>query len=220
MLFLFSPQAIRNELLMQKVIQSMQTRVYKLESSELQKITKQSQDEAIRISLILAAHPAPPMPAFDLDPQFTDPEALAQAVDDILGKVKDGSEYGINYFEEYAEGKGDGKGSGSSSVSDAPPLSDVEATKLCTEWKTNYSVVTGVSWGNLPYDLQQKWLHYSCDYHLGDPNTGGTKVTSTGASSSSSGQGADVLLQYDDKNFFLEENKEEGAAKAPSRDRR
>ena len=36
----------------------------------------------------------------------------------------------------------------------------------CTEWKKLYSVIKGVSWGNLPYDLQKKWVKYSCDYHI------------------------------------------------------
>lgn len=47
-------------------------------------------------------------------------------------------------------------------------ITDAEANKQCIEWKNQYEVVIGKSWGNLPHDLQQKWLQYSCDYHLQD----------------------------------------------------
>lgn len=51
-------------------------------------------------------------------------------------------------------------------------ITDAEAYKICTEWKEKYTVVIGVSWGNLPYDLQQKWVEYSCDYHKSEPVSG------------------------------------------------
>jgi len=50
----------------------------------------------------------------------------------------------------------------------AKTLTDSESTKQCSEWRTDYSVIPGVSWGSLPFDLQKKWLEYSCDYHLSD----------------------------------------------------
>jgi len=45
-------------------------------------------------------------------------------------------------------------------------LTDAQSTSLCSEMREKYSVVPGVSWGSLPYDLQQRWIHYSCDLHL------------------------------------------------------
>jgi hypothetical protein len=45
-------------------------------------------------------------------------------------------------------------------------LSDADATHLCQEWRTTYNVVLGTSWGSMPFDLQQKWLQYACDYLL------------------------------------------------------
>lgn len=65
--------------------------------------------------------------------------------------------------------------------SEESTVTDSEATALCTEWKSKYSVVQGVSWGNLPYDLQQKWLTYSCDYHFKNAEEG----KGTGADSKS-----------------------------------
>ena len=45
-------------------------------------------------------------------------------------------------------------------------LSDSDARNFCEGWKQEHNVVVGVSWGSLPFDLQQKWLQYACDYLL------------------------------------------------------
>jgi len=45
-------------------------------------------------------------------------------------------------------------------------LSDADARHICAEWKKEHNVVVGVSWGSLPFQLQQKWLQYACDYLL------------------------------------------------------
>lgn len=42
-------------------------------------------------------------------------------------------------------------------------LSDAEAQKACLEYKSNYNVVVGESWGTLPENLQSRCLF---DYHL------------------------------------------------------
>ena len=63
--------------------------------------------------------------------------------------------------KQLKEGSGEGE-------EPAITLTDAEATKMCMDWKTKYNVVVGASWGDLPYDLQQKWLSNSCDYHMKD----------------------------------------------------
>mmetsp|Transcript_10830 Transcript_10830/g.28878 ORF Transcript_10830/g.28878 Transcript_10830/m.28878 type:complete len:85 (+) Transcript_10830:3328-3582(+) len=37
----------------------------------------------------------------------------------------------------------------------------------CIEWKTTYTVEPGISWGSLPFDLQNKWKLYDCDKWIG-----------------------------------------------------
>ena len=149
---------------MNKVITALQSNLYTLEKKEYEAISKASQDEAIRIALSLANHPAPPMPAFDLDPKYEDAEKLADVVDDIFGRLEDDKERQsldlFNYETDSWKEGGDFK--------EEPSFSDSEAISKCTEWKTQYKVIVGVSWGDLPIDLQQKWLEYSCDYHLND----------------------------------------------------
>ena len=38
--------------------------------------------------------------------------------------------------------------------------------KQCKEWHKGYNVVVGVSWGDLPYNLQDLWLQNGCDRHV------------------------------------------------------
>lgn len=151
---------------MEKLLNSLQSRLVKIEAIELAEITKHSQDEAVRLAVQLAGQPAPPMPEFELDSVYLDAEKLADAIDDVFGKSGGKDDYSEQERKSWDKYDDDDK----SSVDVRKPLqstvTDADATKLCLEWKSKYSVVQGVSWGNLPYDLQQKWLTYSCDYHF------------------------------------------------------
>lgn len=96
------------------------------------------------------------MPLFPMDVQYDDPEKLADVIDDIFSKSD-------------LEKEGDYLESGEEVMEETIDLvTDAEALQICTEWRDKYHVTVGVSWGDLPYDLQQKWLKYSCDYHLKD----------------------------------------------------
>jgi len=86
-------------------------------------------------------------------------------------------------------------------------ISDAEAQKTCTEWKDKYSVVIGVSWGSLPYDLQQKWMSYSCDYHMNSKEL---------QSNSSSGSTADTKGDKD-KELSSSFSSSAEAVKSPSK---
>ncbi len=146
---------------MNKVFRGLQSNLFKLEKQEYDELIKISKDEAVKTALYLASHPAPPMPEFDLDPQFEDAEKLADVIDDIFGKELDDKSALENMFD----GKMDVR------EKELPQLTDSESSKVCSEWKSKYNVIVGVSWGDLPYDLQQKWLSYSCDYHMKGENS-------------------------------------------------
>ena len=57
------------------------------------------------------------------------------------------------------------KHEGSTNVAKDPHAVRV-ATKTCNQWLSEYGVVVGVSWGSLPYDLQDKWLDIGCDGYI------------------------------------------------------
>jgi len=150
-------QIYKNELLMGKVIHSLQNNLLALEKKEFEELSQHSKDEAVKTALYLANHPAPPMPEFFMKSQYKDAEELADVIDDVFSKIAEDDKY-LDKVTDKEDDK----------VVDTPSmaLTDAEAEKVCTEWKTKYNVIVGASWGDLPYDLQQKWLSYSCDYHM------------------------------------------------------
>jgi len=143
---------------MSKVIHALQSNLFTLEKKEYEELSQRSKDEAVKTALFLSSHPAPPIPEFYMKVQYNDPESLADAVDDIFSKVAEDDKY----LEKVSEKDDDEEAKDSSKIT----LTDAEAGKICSEWKQKYNVAVGASWGDLPYDLQQKWLSYSCDYHL------------------------------------------------------
>lgn len=151
---------------MNKLIASMQANLYKIEQIEYNELTVRANNEAVEIALLLAAHPAPPMPLFPLDPKYGDAESLANVIDDLFSKE---GATNPEYYEGFNGGMGGDKGSeffNGGGQAEAPAITDAEAIETCTQWKNKYNVIVGASWGDLPYDLQQKWLEYSCDYHM------------------------------------------------------
>ena len=156
--------------MMNKLIASMQTNLYKIEQIEYNALTVHANNEAVEMALLLAAHPAPPMPLFPLDEKYMDAEALADAIDDIFSKegALDQEFYGIGGGNEGLDKDNDMFNVGGQLEDPVNAITDAEAVAVCTEWKEKYHVVVGASWGELPYDLQQKWLEYSCDYHMKD----------------------------------------------------
>jgi hypothetical protein len=162
---------------MEKLLHTLQSKLIKLEEAELEEVVKMSKDEAVRLALVLAGQPAPPMPEFELDPKFQDAEDLADAIDDVFGKSGGKDDYNEKSWDKYDDDiETPVRKDNESEVT----LTDAEATAICLEWKSKYSVVKGVSWGNLPYDLQQKWLKYACDYHFANIPTSSDGLSPTG----------------------------------------
>ena len=164
-------QVLKNEIMMNKLIASLQANLFKLEQIEYNDLTLRANNEAVEIALLLAAHPAPPMPLFPMDSKYGDAESLANAIDDIFGKDNFEAEFGYGVAENLKEENEFGEFMDLRSEAE-PAISDADAVTACTEWKTKYNVIVGASWGDLPYDLQQKWLEYSCDYHMKDDSGG------------------------------------------------
>jgi hypothetical protein len=167
----------KNEILVNKVIKTMEANLFKLEKKEYEELSQHSKDEAVRIALFLASHPAPTFPEFPLDAQYASMEKIADLVDDIYSAVKDDDKLSGNRAKLEYEGEELVK---FEEEKEKVIVTDAEATKLCIEWKEKYHVIAGVSWGDLPYDLQQKWLEYSCDYHMRDESKG-SEVPPTGS---------------------------------------
>ena len=186
----------------------------------MDELTRKSQDEAVRLAIQLAGQPAPPMPDFDEDPdEYVDDKdggkgddkdkygyssrnssssSSSGKYDDVRGSARDDySEAEREEWGKYDKDKWDDKEFSykktAEKLAEEPAgetLTDAEATKLCSEWKDKYAVVVGVSWGQLPFDLQRRWLKISCDYHFRDTKLDGSSSSSSGSSSSSSSSGS------------------------------
>lgn len=140
--------------MLDQFISKVQSKLMKLELSELHELQQSATDEAVKVALKLSMQPLPAMPQYEVSKKA---ESLADFIDDILEKVPNQADaYGSKAAEEewYSEEKSN--------------IPDAEATATCMAWKEKYNVVVGVSWGTLPSEIQEKWIVYSCDYHLLD----------------------------------------------------
>jgi len=183
-LALAEAQMAHNTATMNKLIFALQERLTRLDTKEIEQLIKETQNEAVRVALLQSLFPAPPMPEFVLDSKYSETgwegykdDLFASAYgkkDDDLYKsssynyTRDGGNFDDKYgYDDKGEGGGftDGK-SAKDDDTKHETMTDAEALKACTEWKEKYSVAVGVSWGSLPFDLQQRWVHASCDYHL------------------------------------------------------
>lgn len=176
-------QNIHNARILDNIIDKLQHKVFHMEETELQDLRKASREEAVRIALRLSAQSLPQMPEYRKNDVAGDAESLANALDDILSRVAETEEEQGNqlaadadidaelenaYGAELEGGlRGDQGLDGVGAEGDAPgSLSDAEATEFCYQMQKKHNVVVGISWGSLPFELQEKWVVNSCDYHL------------------------------------------------------
>lgn len=66
----------------------VQSKLVTLEASAFDILSKQAEDEAIKLTLELASYPPPPIPLYNLDDKYKDAEKLADVVDDVFTKVR------------------------------------------------------------------------------------------------------------------------------------
>jgi hypothetical protein len=157
---------------MKKVMSQLQEELAELDQEEMQQLVSHSRDEAVRIALELASL-SPIQKKFHFDEKYQNVESLANLIDDMflaqasrtaapyedprdkyhsLDFREGVDDYGGSEKEESSKGEGD--------------ESEKERLEACQGWKSHYQVIEGVSWGNLPYDLQKKWQAYNCDVFL------------------------------------------------------
>ena len=125
------------------------------ELAELRGLKRECHAEAEQIVAALAESPPPPMPT------FTAPgggDEFGAGGDDVYGYKDDVFEGGATPYGEVERGYGD------DFARDLP--STEERSARCKDWRSQYAVSPGVSWGTLPLDLQATWRDYDCDIFL------------------------------------------------------
>lgn len=169
-------KSLQNNILMENLLKEVQNRLATIDVEEMHKLVESSKDEAVRIALSLAKHRAPPMPEYKIDDKYRDPNELNNLIDDIFQDQVNKEEENSAEFagfegeqmlfkdqgdDQYIDDINEKKEGGS-----GMEIPDEEKKTICRDWKNSYSVVTGVSWGSLPYKLQKEWKRYDCDYYL------------------------------------------------------
>lgn len=182
-------QISQNTAQMNKLIASLQAHSMSLQSNDVEQLFQASQNEAIKIALELVSYPPPVMPD-SIKYKYDESSSSSSSGEwdkkwgddnfNVLGRYGNESSvgsYASRFDDLYSSTSGFKQPDdpslssfGSSETKKDEPkwdtLTDSEAMTLCTDMKHNHSIIPGVSWGTLPLDMQQKWLHYSCDYHL------------------------------------------------------
>jgi hypothetical protein len=148
------------------------------DKEEMEKLVKHSRDEAIKIALDLTKLATKQTQIYQFDEKYQNADSLGNLIDEIFvaeaSKTEAPYEYESSNQMKFREGFDDYNSlveEGEEKELEEEELEEYETEKerieSCQGWKAHYSVIEGVSWGNLPYDLQKKWKAYNCDVFLG-----------------------------------------------------
>mmetsp|Transcript_27820 Transcript_27820/g.83439 ORF Transcript_27820/g.83439 Transcript_27820/m.83439 type:complete len:262 (+) Transcript_27820:1435-2220(+) len=147
------------------LLERMETRFGVSGLVDFREVKRECHAEASVVVSHLAEDHPPPMP------QFAEPDAAGRNaddayVDDVLREGGGDDRYGAEF-----NGGGNGEAAGEPGSYDDRvvdlPSTEVR-TEKCRQWRTEYAVSPGASWGTLPLDLQQTWRDYDCDIFVQD----------------------------------------------------
>lgn len=174
-------QNAKNVVLLRKVLKALEHKYIQLSDAEYKRMVKESEEESVRLALGIASQPPPPIPEFEMDDKIlSEPSVMSTFIDDIMRDVEDMEERGGNedrassYTGEGEEGgemlqddifkeEMDGEDEETAAINAMTP----DEKKIeCSKLKDDYNVVIGVSWGNLPYNLQEYWRKLICDKYF------------------------------------------------------
>jgi len=185
-------ETLQNNMLFEKFIRRLDDHYEITKGAQITEMKNEAHFAAAAISARLSEESAPPMPSFAS--VYEDPTSLNNAIDGAMETLDDyqygmskerTDEFGGGAWEGntgsqeaklvddlygWEEQKGEAGGAGGAAdytYQQKPDVSDEEAKAQCIEWKTTYTVEPGISWGSLPFDLQNKWKLYDCDKWIG-----------------------------------------------------
>ena len=161
----------RLSFLAKSVLQVMQDRYIRLFEEELTILNREAEEESLRIASIIAAQPPPGIPEFSIADPFVDKfDAALPFIDDFaMQRNTSPDEVGMGFGmwnDKLTEFDDDIFEHPKDTVQEEKfkqDISEEERSDVCSNMKTSYDVLVGVSWGKLPYDLQSKWKSYECD---------------------------------------------------------
>jgi hypothetical protein len=165
-----------------KLIRQLQERVVYLDEKKMQSIVEVSKDIAIRTALLLETQPTPPQTQYLVDDKNTNGlenkwddlfnEGAKTEYDDPLweeeGELEKYRQAEANFEEFDDDFEKSQKNFREESIETfkKEKLNPEKQLEECKGWKEKYGVVIGVSWGELPDELQLRWKECECDYYL------------------------------------------------------
>lgn len=166
----------------QKLIQKLQAKVLTLDDKKMQILLEEAKDIAIRTALLLETQPSPPQTQYLVDDK--NKNEAGSKWDDLFNEFAEGAktQYDDPLWEEIELSKSQSEHYEKVDDDDFEKSQskfreeniekfkqnqyDVSKLEECKSWKEKYHVVIGVSWGDLPSDLQVQWKESECDYYL------------------------------------------------------
>ena len=153
---------LKNSLMIHKITSLLSKQLHVLEEDVLEELHNQSKDEAIRLTLMMASYPAPPMPYFDLGEYRDKYDKISNTVNDIFAGYDDEKaekmplDDAVKVIDDEHVLRED----------TSTGMSDEAKRRQCSLWRDEYGVIVGTSWGRLPLNLQEQWINIGCDYFL------------------------------------------------------
>mmetsp|Transcript_59702 Transcript_59702/g.81604 ORF Transcript_59702/g.81604 Transcript_59702/m.81604 type:complete len:241 (-) Transcript_59702:573-1295(-) len=175
-------ETIQNNILFESFVRRLDEQYHITDGVSLGDMKSSAKMAAMSISARLSEEAAPPMPSFAS--LYEDPTKLA---DDINRAMENLDDYAYGYKGENAQMDDFAAFSGEQEAklvddvygwqnaepeadfsAEEPAIPEAEAKIQCSDWKQEYGVTPGISWGSLPYDMQNQWRIYDCDKHTSD----------------------------------------------------
>lgn len=146
-------ETLKNAIYFNQALQKLHSELYKLEILKIQEILNNGGEDTIKDLLLLPKTSTNYLPKYPLDSAYLDAEILADKIDEIFKNINSDDELDRRANVGNAEVS-------NSKINEElnETLSTKEKEDMCENWTKFYSVVKGVSWGDLPYDLQKKWV--------------------------------------------------------------
>jgi len=147
-------ESLKNSIYIDEILTTLHSDIYQLEITKINNIISLNNNN--NINDIISNTYSLNVPKYHLDSMYLDAEVLADKIDDIFKS--------INSDDELDRRIDIGNtGLSNSKINEEESheiLSSKEKDDKCNEWLKFYNVIKGVSWGDLPYDLQKKWVIY------------------------------------------------------------
>jgi hypothetical protein len=149
-------ETLKNSIYIDDMLKKLHSNLFQLEISKLDHIMNVMNFDFDKnnINDISSYTYKSEVPKYHLDSIYLDAEILADKIDEVFKSINSDDE-----LDRRIDVGNTGLSNSKINEEEShETLSSKEKDDKCNYWLKFYSVVKGVSWGDLPYDLQKKWV--------------------------------------------------------------